>query len=417
MIKGVIADVNKTKAVLLTENGEFITIDNDNYAIGQEIVYRKPSINRYTGLAACLAVVILLGIMGTKIYYTSSSYVDIDINPSFRLELNLFDVVIRTIPLNEDAKKVLSEEKISGDVKKCINSVIDISEKQGYINENNTDVEIVVISEKEKLVESVNVITETVKEKNLTVNVQKADYEDLKHAEELNISVGRLKIIEEYIAEYGGKLEDNTTELALATNDEIKALKGKKDNSLAEVTPTKTPEMSVSETPAPKATKEPQLAMVSPTKAPETKQVWTPSFDSIAKNTPEPMTDNVPIVAATVIPTKVPEVKVTVTPTVEPTKEPTNKPTVQPTLPPTAVPTVVPTVRPTDTPKPTDVPTVAPTIVPTEVPTATPTIEPTPTPTIEPTATPTVEPTATVTPTPTPTPTHGSFFPWWDWLF
>lgn len=403
MIKGVIADVNKNKAVLLTNNGEFMTIRNENYAIGQKIVYRKPSLNRYAGLVACMALVVILGAVGTKLYYTSSSYIDVDINPSFRMELNFLDIVIKTVPLNDDAKKVLSTAKVSGDVKECINTVVDISEKQGYINEDNTDVEIVVISQKEKLVESVNGVSEAVKEKNLTVNVQKADYEDLKLAEELNISVGRLKIIEGYTEEYGGKLEDNTSELALVSNDDIKALKGKKSDFTAELTPTKAPEVNATETPVPEATKAPEYVAVSPTFSPTKGPVWTPSIKPVVVLTPEPVVEITPAV----------EVKPVSTPTALSTVKPTEVPEIKPTEVPTPEPTKVPVVEPTK------IPTPEPTIVPTEIPTATPTVEPTATPTIEPTPTPTVESTPEPTPSikPTKRPDNNSFFPWWDWLF
>ena len=420
MIKGVIADVNKNKAVLLTDNGEFMTIRNKNYAIGQKIVYRKPSVNRYASIAACVALVIILGVTGTKMYYTSSSYIDIDINPSFRMELNSFDIVIKTVPLNDDAKKVLATEKISGDVKECIATVVDISENQGYINEDNTDVEIVVISKKEKLVESVNDISEAVKEKNLTVNVQKADYDDLKQAEELNISVSRLKIIEGYTEEYGGKIEDNATELALVSNDAIKALKGKKSNTTAELTPNKEPEIKATQTPEPEATKEPQYVAASPTKRPG----WNPSIKQVDVVTPEPVVENTPevvvkpvstpAVLSTVKPTKEPELK----PTEAPTPEVTKKPVVEPTVEPTKIPTPEPTVRPTATPiiEPTATPTIAPTVTPTIVPTVTTTIAPTVTPTIAPTVSPTIAPTTTPTISPSEKP-DNPFWPWWDWIF
>lgn len=400
MIKGIIADVDKKKAVLLSENGEFLTIRNENYTIGQKIVYKKPSVYKYASMAACFVLVLILGTVGIRTYFTSTSYVDIDINPSVRLEINRMDKVIRAIPLNDDAIDLLSEKKISGDIKSCINTLVDESVNKGYINENNTDVEIVVISDKTEVMESVNVALDEVKQSELTVTVEKADYEVLKEAEALNVSVNRLKVLEEYTEEFGGTVAENAELLAKDTNSDIRAKKHKNNNLIADATPTATPKPIETSTPVPKATEKPSASVA--TAEPTKKPVWSSSVRPVV--TEIPVATEVP--AVVIKPTNTPVVVITV----EPTKVPTPKPTVIPTEVPTEIPTLIPTEVPTNTP----------TVEPTIVPTATPTVEPTiiPTPTAEPTVSPTVRPTDT----PSPTPTHDNgkddpFWPWWDWIF
>lgn len=393
MIKGVIADVSGKRAVLLTENGEFITIRNERYAIGQKITYRKPSMNKYTAIAACLALVVILGSVGSKLYYTSSSYIDIDINPSIRLELNSFDKVIKVVPLNDDAEEIIATKKISGDIETCINDVVDISKDKGYINPENTDVEIVVVSNKTEVVNSVNEVMEEVAaaDTELSVKVEQADYEELKTAMDLNVSVGRLKVLEEYTNEHGGTLKDNAEELASASNSQIKALKsGNEDNALT-LAPTEKPSVEVAATPGPENAEE----TVKTTSAPKNNSV-KPQYTITPEVTKAPV--STPDVVVTKAPTAVPTVKPTEVPTVEPTEIPTVEPTEVPTVDPTEIPTVEPTVTPT----------------------VEPTIEPTP----EPTATPTPEPTELVTPNPTTTPTvepddndFPFWPPWFDWIF
>lgn len=405
MIKGVIADVSGKRAVVLTENGEFITIRNERYAVGQKITYRKPSINKYTSIAACLALVVILSSVGTKLYYTTTSYVDIDINPSMRMELNGFDKVIKVVPLNDDAKEIISTKKISGNIDTCINEVVDISKDKGYINPDNTDVEIIVVSEKTKLVDCVNEVIEKVaaSDTELSVKVEEADFDVLKTAMDLNVSVGRLKVLEEYTNEFGGTLKDNAEELATVSNSEIKALKPENDNVVAVITPTEEPDTEITPTAKPEVSENPVYVVVNPTSVPDRIAV-KPQFTKTAEPTRAPLT------------TKAPEN--VVKPTPEVSELPENTPVVVSTKAPTSVPTVKPTEVPTK--KPTEVPTKKPTEVPTAEPTAIPTIKPTP----APTATPTVKPTEVVTPNPTVTPTRKPhdddepfWSPWFDWIF
>ena len=78
MIKGIIAEVKTDKAVLLTEDGSFITIKNKSYTIGQKITYSRPLYNKYMALAASIVLVIILTAAGAGLYYTPVSYLDID---------------------------------------------------------------------------------------------------------------------------------------------------------------------------------------------------------------------------------------------------------------------------------------------------------------------------------------------------
>lgn len=61
---------------------------------------------RWAMIAACLALVIGLGIGGVHLYRTPVSYVSIDINPSLELSLNRWDRVVEVTAYNADAKAV-----------------------------------------------------------------------------------------------------------------------------------------------------------------------------------------------------------------------------------------------------------------------------------------------------------------------
>lgn len=54
--------------------------------------------------AACIAVMVFAGI---RLYFTPTTHINIDINPSLDLGINLFDRVVSVEPLNEDGKKLI----------------------------------------------------------------------------------------------------------------------------------------------------------------------------------------------------------------------------------------------------------------------------------------------------------------------
>ena len=396
MIKGIIADVNENKAVLLTEDGEFLTIKNQSYTIGQKLTYKKPAANKYMALVASIMIVFLLALSGTRMYYTPVSYVDVDINPSLRFEVNRFGIVTKVVPLNADAKLLLSSsDPVSGKVQKCIDKLIEESVEAGYLSEDNKEIEIYVITEDSKLLnnisQSVSVYSE---EKMLCVSVNTESFSELEKAKELNVTVGKLKNIEAYTEANGGTLKDNATVLCDKSNKEIKELseaaviQNNEDNAVA-ILPT--PEPVTTE--EPKASETPKPA-VYPTTKPENKDKLQADVSSVIKATDEPVALN----------TAKPTAIATPAATVACTPEPTVKPVVTVTPKPTAVATPVAIEKPTATATPSTMPTATPTATPSTMPTATPTATPSPTPTATPTATPSSTPTATPTATSSPTP-------------
>lgn len=226
MSKGVVADICGKKAVVLLDNGEFLTIINKNYTVGQQIICKKMSYRQFASIAACIALFFILGYGGIKMYYTPISYIDIDINPSIRFEINRFDKVINVIPLNDDAQELLNGvPKISGDIRSCVEKVIEQSEKEGYLNQNNKDVDIYVTSGTKKILESIYRCCDAYSEvENINVTVNKNEYDDYKKAKELDVSVGKYKSIQEYTEQCGGTMEENVHLLDDKTNHEIQKM-------------------------------------------------------------------------------------------------------------------------------------------------------------------------------------------------
>ena len=110
---GIIAGVKGKRAVLLNNDGEFIEIADRGYEVGQKIDYKKPSISaKYAYIAACFILLMFVGFSSYAAYFTSVSFISIDINPSFRIDINRFDRVISVKPLNDDARQLLELNKV-----------------------------------------------------------------------------------------------------------------------------------------------------------------------------------------------------------------------------------------------------------------------------------------------------------------
>lgn len=66
---------------------------------------------RYVSLA-CTCVILFCGVIGYHFYFTPTSVISIDINPSIELEVNCFDQVISAKGYNDDGKKLLKSLSI-----------------------------------------------------------------------------------------------------------------------------------------------------------------------------------------------------------------------------------------------------------------------------------------------------------------
>ncbi len=223
MMRGAIAEISGSKAIMLTEGGEFITLRNKNYSVGQKVIVSKKTYSKFSALAACFILFVMIG-GGVWGYYTPVSYVDIDINPSFRLEFNILDRVINVEPLNEDARNFL---KITGslpeNMEECLEEITVKAKKYGYIHGDNNDIYIHSVSSKNKFSKQLNKYAKNISEKeNVQIYANSEKRETLDIAREHKVSVGRIKLIDEYTKVQGGTIDENIATLTGKTNKEIR---------------------------------------------------------------------------------------------------------------------------------------------------------------------------------------------------
>lgn len=110
-MRAIVMDCNGKNAVVLKEDGTFVTVKNVSYTIGQKIEtagMKRSGIGQLAA-AACLCLMIGLGAAGAKLWLTPYSHVEVRAEYSVGLTLNRFQYVIDA-EIESDENAVLPEE-------------------------------------------------------------------------------------------------------------------------------------------------------------------------------------------------------------------------------------------------------------------------------------------------------------------
>lgn len=140
-IKGIIIEIQKNKAVLLTSTGEFIEVlATKDMNVGEEYIKTISQTsfirNIPKALVAALITFTVLG-GGLGAYYTPVATLNLSINPSVQLKTNLFNKVIHSSALNSDGKVILDSINIKNkNFNDALCLIVTESEHQKFITED-----------------------------------------------------------------------------------------------------------------------------------------------------------------------------------------------------------------------------------------------------------------------------------------
>lgn len=141
-MRGIVAEINRKYAIVLAQDGSFRKIRTvARMTVGSEIDVDQPSkninatrlISKVSAVAA--GVLFILGIgYGAYSYTVPYSYVDVDINPSIELTVNIYDRIIHTEALNDDGKKVLGNRDLENiSLESGVSQILSTALEQGYL--------------------------------------------------------------------------------------------------------------------------------------------------------------------------------------------------------------------------------------------------------------------------------------------
>lgn len=212
-VKGIIMEVHKNKAVVLTKEGSFLEIDKGDRAleIGQEITLdnnkrlNRQIIRRLVSAAAAFILLITTG-YGVYGYYTPYGYVNVDINPSVEIAYNLYNRVIGLKGLNEDGNILISKmnDYKNKSIENVINKVIDKAVEEAYVKPEEENLILITITEKKDKIDDDKIyqsVDSHIKEKvkNTQVVIMEGDTKIYKKASEDKVSPGKLMLINKAI--------------------------------------------------------------------------------------------------------------------------------------------------------------------------------------------------------------------------
>lgn len=139
-------ELNKDKIGVLTPGGEFVYVKNSNPSpsIGEiyesEEFIKKSSIYKSTKKLSIIAASLLIIFLCTaffRFYNTSAYAVTIDINPSIKLEANIWNKIIKITALNDDGINVLNNLKLKNkNLEQGIQLILNEAQSENYINDN-----------------------------------------------------------------------------------------------------------------------------------------------------------------------------------------------------------------------------------------------------------------------------------------
>lgn len=143
---GIVYEIKKDKAVVLTQNRNFIMIrSRQDMSLGQQITYDDKDIYRlrkkyykYASICAGLAAVCVLMFAFFRIMMPGDAdiygYVAVDINPSMEFCINKDFEVLEVVSFNEDAAKLIKDlEVLDRSIETVIIDIITEAKKYGYI--------------------------------------------------------------------------------------------------------------------------------------------------------------------------------------------------------------------------------------------------------------------------------------------
>ncbi|MBL4935702.1 anti-sigma factor domain-containing protein [Clostridium sp. YIM B02515] len=181
---GIVMQLSKRHVFIMTDTGEFLKVKlNKNAAkIGELFtgeVSSKNTFYKYAAAAASLIFVLLSG-SGAYAYYTPTASILVNINPSVKLQLNRWDRVIKSIPLNEDGSALLQSLNLNNNsINSALDKIIDESKKDNFINEdyieNGKTITIAVEDNKLKKDFNLSKFEEHAKENKLNVKIIKKE--------------------------------------------------------------------------------------------------------------------------------------------------------------------------------------------------------------------------------------------------
>ncbi len=146
-MKGIILETREKEAVILYDNGIISKIKNKNYEKGQVLKMNNKS--KLFIKAGSIAAAFLITAGTGFAYIAPQTYVSLDVNPSIEYKLNSFDRVISVVAVNDDGEKIVQELDVQNDkITKAVLKTLEKLKAEGYLTEDEFAGVVIAVSNK-----------------------------------------------------------------------------------------------------------------------------------------------------------------------------------------------------------------------------------------------------------------------------
>ncbi len=216
-MQGIVVEIEKKDAVILTKDGLFKKVKNMNYKIGQKIAIkesRKTGSKLIMGAASMVAAAAICTI-GAFAYYTPTDYVSLDVNPSVEYSINMFDRILNVKAVNDDGEELLIGLKLNHKtIAVAVEETIDKLVADGYLADDPNG-EVVITTSNDELEKAEQLAAELknglqtyLSRKGVVaeVDAEAVELERVLEARELGVTPGKLKLVDRLQESTGGAI-------------------------------------------------------------------------------------------------------------------------------------------------------------------------------------------------------------------
>ncbi|MDK2823830.1 MAG: hypothetical protein PWQ67_2349 [Clostridia bacterium] len=216
--KGLVLEINKNKAIVLTPDGQFLerSFTGKTPEIGSEINIYSKTVNwkiwSMMGIAALLALIIIPFVSMQVLFspQLAVAYVTIDINPSIELGLDEEDKVISMQALNEEGDLLLDKVRIKDlPIDQALEVITEAAIKEKYIKPEKENAVIISYTREKSVTENHSPKDQVQKKEKL---VQKVLEEKVKQVIERNQQEAVVEIVQ-----VTPKIRNEANELGLSS--------------------------------------------------------------------------------------------------------------------------------------------------------------------------------------------------------
>ena len=208
-MKAVIVEIRGNTAVLLSDDGCIVKVKNQNYELGQEVkmsMKKQFNFKKLASFAAAACLVLLIS-GGVAAYYTPTTYVSLDVNPSIEYAVNMFDRVLSATGVNDDGSEIIDEIELDNlkhkNIQNAISSTVDEIARKGYLDADGAGIVISTSGDDmEKAQELAENLEETANESceqnncKASINAEAIGKKRVEQARELGVTPGKLNLVE-----------------------------------------------------------------------------------------------------------------------------------------------------------------------------------------------------------------------------